>query len=886
MNLEPLPSPPRLALWLLDRVLSGDAGDAVRGDLLEEFRRCDDRRRARRRYWHHALSIAFRYRRPATEQEREPSGTRRERLSMLESIWYDAKHAVRSFAKAPAFTLAVVATLALGVGASTAIFSLVHGILLDPLPLPDSPRLVYVNEVNKRGQNMSTSWPNYLDWRARQHSFESLAVSREEPLTLTGFDRARRIRARRVTGNFFQTLHVTPALGRAMTDDDDKAGAAPVAIVTDGFWRTTLSADPAAVGRILQLDQTAYTIVGVLPAGFEYLRPYDLFVSIGPSINDGYLNQRGNHNGLYAVGRLRDGVTVEAANGEMQALATQLQNEYPGVNTNVYATARPLQDQLVSGVRQTLLALFGAVGFLLLIACVNVANLLIARGAARRHEIAVRAALGGGRARLVRQLLVESTIVSGLGGGLGIAAAAVLLRALVAAAPDGTPRIANVALDQAALLFALGAAMACGLFFGAFPALQVSGADGQTALVRGRAAGFSSQSHRLRRALIVVESALALMLLAGAGLMIRTVQELVHVDPGFRPDHVITTQFTLSGSQWTDERLSAFYTDLTARLRSVPGVKNAALAFVLPIDGSQWNSIFIAGDKPVPDRAHLPSAAFTPVSDGFFDTLGVTLLRGRTLTASDAAKSLPVIVVNETLARRLWPGEDPIGKRLKQGWPEDKGDWREVVGIVADTKFNGLINETPMQVLLPLPQVTMRTLAIAARTTVDPSSIVPAIESTVHGLDPDLPLYQTRTMDTVVSASIARQRLSRVVFVTFAVVALVLAAVGIYGVVAQGVTERTHEIGVRMALGAQRRSVVRLILQQGFSMALVGSVIGLGGAVALSRSIEGLLFQVAPTDPATLAAVVAVLLGVGAAACLVPAWTAARVDPIQALRTE
>jgi len=887
--------PPRLARWLLERALATmndtQRGSAIRGDLLEEFRHDPDARRAARRYWRHSLSIAVRYRSAIASRSGEASRSAeaQEHASMIESIWQDVRYAVRSYAKAPAFTIAVVATLALGIGASTAIFSLVHGILIEPLPLPEPERLVWINETGRDGSFISTSYPNYLDWREREHSFESLALSREEPLTLTGFDRARRIRARRVTGNFFQTLGIAPAFGRALTDDDDKASAAPVVIVTDGFWHTTLGADPAAVGRIVQLDQTAYTIVGVLPAGFEYLRPYDAFVSIAPSVNTPYLKFRGNHNGFYALGRLRPGVTVDAADREMRALSADLEREHASTNSGVGSRAMLLQTRYVSDIRPTLLALFGAVGFLLLISCVNVANLLIARGAARRHEIALRAALGGGRLRLIRQLLVESTVVSVLGGVLGVGIGGLLLQALVAAAPDGTPRIASVALDRAALLFALGAAGVCGLAFGAFPALQASGpgsAIGQRELIRGRATGSAAGSHRLRRGLIVVESALALMLLAGAGLMIRTVDALVRLDPGFRPDHIVTTRLTLAGQQWTPERERVFYREVVDTMRAVPGVANAALAFALPIDGSQWNSIFIVGDKPAPERAQLPSAAFTPVSDRFFDTMGMRLLRGRTFTPADIETAPNVIVINETLAKRLWPGEDAVGKRLKQGWPEDTGPWREVVGVVADVKFNGLASDTPMQAYMPLPQETMRDIAIAVRTQVDPASIAPSIESVVHQLEKDLPLYQTRTMDAVLSASIARQRMSRIVFVTFAVVALVLAGVGLYGVVAQGVTERRHEIGVRMALGAQQRSVVGMIVQQGFSMALVGSIIGVAGTIALSRWIEGLLFHVTATDPATFAIVVAVLLAVGAAACFVPAWSASRVDPIQALRTE
>jgi len=873
--------PPRLARVLVERVLPEDArGRAIVGDLLEEFRRDDRPGRAARRYWFHALSMAIRYRTVPTPQPV------REHSSMLESILYDVKHAARLYLKAPGFALAVVATLGLGIGASTAIFSMVHAILITPLPLPDPGRLVWINETGHNGSFISTAWPNYLDWRARQHSFESLALSREEPLTLTGLDRARRIRARRVTGNFFQTIGVAPAFGRALTDDEDKANAAPVVLVSDGFWKTTLGGDPSAVGRILQLDQTPYTIVGVLPAGFQYLRPYDVFVNIGPVAATPYLAMRGNHNGFYALGRLRPGSALEPADREIRAIAADLEREHPGTNASVSARAMLLQDRYVADIRPTLLALFGAVGFLLLIACVNVANLLISRGASRRHELAVRAALGGGRLRLVRQLLVESTVVSVAGGVLGAGIAALLLRALVAAAPDGTPRIADVALDRAALLFALGAAGVCGVVFGAFPALQVSGVDGQQALVRGRAASFSAGSHRLRRGLIVVESALALMLLAGAGLMIRTVQELINLDPGFRPDHIVTTRMTLAGPQWTDERQEAFRADLVERLKALPGVRNAALTFALPIDGSQWNSIFIVEGKPVPERAQLPAAAFTPVSTGYFETVGMRLLEGRTFTSGDTAKSQTVVVINETLAKRLWPGEDPIGRHLKQGWPEDKTAWREVIGIVADVKFNGLTNDTPLQAYLPLTQEPMRTLAIAARTAVDPGSVAPAIESVVHQMDKDMPVYLTRTMDDVLAASIALQRTSRIVFVTFAVVALVLAAVGLYGVVAQGVTERTHEIGVRMALGAQQRSVVSMVIQQGLSMAIVGSVIGIAGAIALSRWIQGLLFNVKATDPTTLTVVAAVLLAAGGAACLVPAWSAARVDPIKALRTE
>jgi putative ABC transport system permease protein len=808
---------------------------------------------------------------------------------VVDNLRHDLRYAVRSYAKAPSFTLVILLTLALGIGASTAIFSLVNGILLQPLPLPEPGRLVYANEVNGKGDRISVSWPDFLDWRARARSFEPLSLSREESYTLTGTERAQRLRGRRVTGNFFQVLGVSPALGRGFTDEDDRPSAVPAAIVSDAYWRAQLGADPAVIGWTLKLDGVEHTVVGVMPRDFQYVRPYDLFTAMGPIATSPNLIDRGNHNGFYALGRLRPGVSVKVADSDLKTIAAALEREYPNTNSAVGVRAELLADRLVEDIRLTLLALLGAVGFLLLIACVNVANLLIARGASRQHELAVRAALGGGRVRLASQMLVESTVVSAAGGVLGIGVAAWLLRGLVAVAPEGTPRILDVRLDATALLFASGAAAICGVVFGALPAFQASGVHGQQALVRGRSAGFASRSHRLRRGLMVVETALALVLLTGAGLMMRTLQELTQVETGFRPDHLLTTRFTLAGDQWTPEKRLPFHADLLSRLRALPGVTNAAFAFSLPIDGSNWNSIFIVADKPVPPRAQLPSAAFTPVSAGYFETMGMRLIRGRFFDSTETATSPKVTVVNESLARRLWPGEEAVGKRLKQGWPETPpsvSPWREVTGVVADVKFNGVTADTPMQAYLPLVHEPSRSLAIIARTAGDPAALGPAIEGVVQQLNKDLPLFQIRTMDDMLGTSIARQRMSMLVFVVFAIVALTLASVGLYGVVAHGVTERTHEIGVRIALGAEQRHVLGLVVRQGLTMALVGTAIGVAGSIALSRWIQGLLFGVTATDPMTFAAVVATLLTVALVACYVPAWRATRVDPTTALRAE
>jgi putative ABC transport system permease protein len=675
-------------------------------------------------------------------------------------------------------------------------------------------------------------------------------------------------------------------MGHGFADADDRAGAAPVVIVSDAFWRNVLGADPGVIGRSITLDSRLFTIVGVLPRGFQYLRPCDAFVTMGPIADNKYLLERGNHQGYSALGRLKPGVTLDAASRELEAIAAGIRREHPDTASGVGVRAELLADRVVSNVRQMLLVLLGAVGCLLLIACVNVANLLITRGAARQHELAIRAALGGGRLRLAGQLLVESTLVSAIGGALGVVLASGLLRVLVAVAPDGTPRLDEVRLDLSALAFAVAASAICGVVFGAFPAFQASSADGQHVVVRGRTAGASARSHRLRRGLMAVEVALALVLLVGAGLMVRTLRQLTLVDLGFRSERLLTMRFALTGDRWDAPRLVAFYGDLLARIRAIPGVAGAALTDSLPIDGSNWNSIFIAEGKPVPARPDLPASAFTPVSDGYFETLGMRLMRGRLFNAAERPKSAPSIVINETLARRIWPGEDPIGKRLKQGWPEQPGTWREVVGVVGDVKLEGVAVATPLQVFLPLAHETSRNLWMVVRSTGDPATVQSAVEAGLHALEKDVPLYSVGTMDSLIDTSIARERMSVLVLAVFAGIALVLASVGLYGVVAHGVTERTHEIGVRMALGAESRHVLGLVVRQGLSAAAVGAAIGLAGAAALSRSMEGLLFGVEPTDPLTFVAVVTTLLLVTLAACYLPARRATRLDPTQALRSD
>src|SRR5262245_58863974 len=591
-------TPPVCARWLLERVLpAGIRGEAIRGDLLEELR---TRPGARGGWWYarQALSLSFRYgwdraRRRLAGAPR--SHTAKRSPMFLEAIWQDVRYAVRSYAKAPTFTIIMLTTLALGIGASTAIFSMVDGIVLRPLPFPEPERLVWINEVNPKGGVMSVSWPDFLDWRSRVRSLDGLAAGRTSFFTLTGRDQARRIDGRRVTANFFDVLGVRPAAGRGFVDADDRVGAEPVALVSDAFWRQELSADSEAIGQQrLVLDGRAFTVVGVLPAGFRYVRETDVYVAMGAFAGDRIHRERGDHAGYFALGRLKRGVPLDAAARELAAIGGDLPREEPVAHSGVGVQVELLSSRIVNNVRPTLMVLFGAVAFLLLIACVNVANLLIARGAARHHELAVRAALGGGRLRLATQLLVESSLVSAADGLLGVVFATALLRMLIAMAPDGTPRLDEVHINPAALLFAFGAAAACGIVFGAFPAMQVSSVSGQQVVVRGRSAGASARSHRLRRGLMVLEVALALVLLTGAGLMIRTVMELMHVDTGFRTDHLLTLQLSHRGERWTDDKRIAFLDDALSQVRALPGVSNAAGALSLPIDGSQWNSVFVA----------------------------------------------------------------------------------------------------------------------------------------------------------------------------------------------------------------------------------------------------------------------------------------------------
>jgi putative ABC transport system permease protein len=805
----------------------------------------------------------------------------------MERLLQDLRYSLRMLVKHRGFTAISVIALALGIGANTAIFSVVYTVLLRPLPFPESDRLVVLAEKAPKGDRIGIAYPNYKDLQERAESFEEMASYLSWSFNLTGIDKPVRLKGRIVDWNFFQMLGVKPQLGRMFVEQDDRPDAPHTAMISNGLWKERFGGDPNVIDRIINVDGNQFTLIGVLPPDFEFLSRDDLYVPIGLSLTpESNLLNRGNHFGLYALARLKRGVTVEQAQKEVEVLAAQLEREYPNTNSGNSAIAQKLVDMLVEEIRPALLVLLGAVGFVLLIACVNVANLLLVRMADRQREIALRLALGAGRGRIIQQLLSESVMVSVLGGLVGLLLGVWMMNGLLLLAPPDIPRLHQVGLNYTVLIFTLCVSVLTGLLFGTLPALHAARTDLHIVLKEGGRSTAGSSKEGMRKVLLVAEVGLALVLLIGTGLMLRTVFQLTRVNPGFNPEHLLTMRFSLPQNAYNTERRLIFYRECLARIEALPGVRSAALSMSLPIDGSRWNSIFIVADKPIPPRAELPNAAFTPVSSNYFGTMGIQLLKGRTFSEADMADSPHVIVINETLAHRLWPNEDPIGKRLKQGWPEDKKIWCEVVGVVSDIKLNGVNRETPLQAYLPLAQEPSRSLGLVVRIEGNPLALASTVEQAIYSVDKDLPLFDIRSMDQLLNNAIGQQRLTMMLLAGFAILALTLAAVGIYGVMSYAVAQRTHEIGIRMALGAQQRDVLKLVVRQGMTLASIGIGSGLVVALALTRVMSSLLFSVSATDPATFAAIALLLTVVALLACYLPARRATKVDPMVALKYE
>jgi putative ABC transport system permease protein len=803
----------------------------------------------------------------------------------LETVSRDIRYAVRGFRRSSRFTATALFLLILGIGSTTAIFSITYAVLVRPLPYPNADRLVFLAERNGGG----VAWPNFEDWQRRATSFDGLASSLADGVIVTSGPVPRRLDSRSVTSTFFQVLGVSPFRGRLFDLSDARPEAPKTVVISHAFWTRELGSEATAIGRTLVLNRNPFTIVGVLPPGFRYLTPADIYVLLEPQIAANYrgMQSRRTHTTLYAVGRVKPGVTVQTARTEMQAIQAALTQEYPQDNTASAVTLLPLADRILGDMAPTITVVAGAVALLLLIACVNLATLLLNRSASRAHEFGIRTAIGGSRRTLVGQLLVEHGLLVCVGGVLGAAAGAVILNALVALAPRDMPRLEEIHLDLAVLAGTTMFCCACVFGLGVAPALKAAGLGGHEIVLRG-GRGSTRSTSSVRRGFMMAEIAVATVLLSGAGLMVHSMLRLARVDPGFDPQNLQAFSFSLTGPQWPDARKQAFFDTMVDRLRTVPGVENAAITYSLPILGSNWWNVFMIEGTT---EAHwisvglFPNAGMAPVSSSYFETVSIPLVQGRYFDRSDRPDSIPVAIITKSLARKYWPNDDAIGKQIRQGFPSDPyGPWRTIVGVVGDVKQEGVDRETPFQVFLPIVQQPRTTSFMIVRT----RSPVPAssLEAAIHDLDRTIPIFNDRTLDQVMREASSRRRIAMIVLLVFGLVAVLLAAIGVYGVIAQGVTERRQEIGVRMALGASPRQILRLFLRHGLMVVVVGIGCGVLGSIAAARSLASLVFGVTVTDPATLGASAALLILVTLLACYLPARSATRVDPLEALRAE
>jgi putative ABC transport system permease protein len=816
--------------------------------------------------------------------------TRAVRATWLDTVWRDVAYAARVLRRSPRFTATALTLLVLGIGATTAIVSIAYTVLVRPLPYADSNRLVFV--ADKQGAGIA--WPNFDDWRRRATSFEGLASSLADSVIRRGGPFPQQVDSRSVTVNFFGVLGTTPFQGRLFHESDVRPDAPPTAVLSHAFAIREFGSAQAAVGQTLSMSGRSYTAIGVLPPGFRYMTAAHVYLLLEPFVATNYrgMQNRLNHTALYAVARLKPGVSVTAARAEMQNIAAALALEYPATNSGsdnpaccVYIV--PLADRIVGDMAPTLTVVAGAVVLLLLIACVNLAGLLLNKSASRADEFAIRAAIGGSRWDLIRQLLIEQALLVFIGGVLGAVAGAAILTALVGLAPREMPRLDEIHLDFVVLSWTTALSCACAFLFGIVPAIKASGVRGQELVVRsGR--GSPRSAPALRQALMLAEIAVATVLLSGAGLMVHSMVRLARVDPGFDPRNLQTVMFALTGPQWPDARRQVFYDAVVERLRALPGVENTALSTSLPILGSNWWTVFSIQGKTAEhwiSTGEFPNADTVLVTAGYFDTLRIPLVKGRYFDQTDTPNSLPVAIVSSNVARKFWPNEDPLGKQIRQGFPtEPYGPWRTVVGVVGDVRQQGVDRITTPQLFMPVvqePRATVFTI-VRTRETVSPSSL----EAAIHDLDRNISIFNDRTVDQLLRDSSSRRRIAMIVLSAFGIIAVLLAAVGVYGVIAQVVAERRQEIGVRMALGATGGQILGQFLRHGLIVVAIGIACGVVATLAAVRSLASLVFGVTVTDPATLSAVASLLTVVALLACYMPARSAARIDPLQALRSE
>ena len=814
----------------------------------------------------------------------------------METLAKDIRYSLRALSHKRGFAIATVLTLALGIGANTAIFSVIKAVLLSPLPYQEPDRLMVIDEStrNEKTPVYEISYPNLRELQAQNQSFEQVAAFAKNETVLRGEDGPVLVPAMMVSANLFSVVGADAAHGRTFLDSEDRPGGAAVVVVSNSFWQKRFGADADLIGKAITLDDEPYTVIGIMPERFQLAdERTELWLAVGRNADKPFMMRRSVHL-LTAIGRLKTNVTIAQARAEMNALAARLQEQFPGEDPGHGLMVTTLQERTVGDVRPALLMLFGAVGFLLLIACTNVANLQLTRAASRRKEFAIRAALGASRWRLIRQLLTESLLLALLGGGIGVLLALWGVDILTSLLPEWFPRSKEIGIDGSVLGFAVLLSAATGVLSGFLPALKASKANVNEALKESGGPGILSISSRLRNPLIVGEVALSLILLVGAGLMVKSFWRLTNVNPGFQADHLLTMTLSLPPSKYqTRAQVINFYKQLPDRLQAVPGVEAVSAVSALPISGGDSHGEVAIENRPF-DSGEAPAASFRRILPNYFRTMGIPLLCGREFDEHDEGGMPYVTIINETMARRFWERpEAAIGNRIKVGPPEGE-PWLTIVGVVGDVKNTGLEADPDLATFEPHSKRPRSTMTLVVRTSVPPLSAVASVRGELKSTDGDILIERVNTMSARISTSVAPQRLNTVLLGIFAGIALLAAAIGIYGVLASSVTQRTREIGIRIALGATTADVLTMIIGQGARLVIAGIALGLVaafslglvGAFGVAKLIEPLLFKVSPTDLLTYGVVSLLLAGVALVACFVPASRAAKVDPMVALRME